>query len=167
MTLQQFFNWIQENPMITLYYYGGLLLAVLLLNNLAEQKAQLYPWNWMYSFIIYLVCIPGIFAVTLNVYFFLFEKRSILDAELLLQFLPIVMMFVIIYYIKRNVNLDDIPGFEKIYGLMWMISLLLCLMWVIDRTHLYAICFVPFYYVLIFLMASIFIIRYFSKKFTQ
>lgn len=165
MTLQQFFSWIQQNSIFVLYYYTALLFLTLLLNSIAENKGQLYPWNWIYSTIIYLVCIPGIFAVTLNVYFFLFEKRSIMDAELLLQFLPIVMMLVTIYYIQKNVTLDDIPGFEKLFGLIWIIGVILSLMWVVDRTHLYAISFVPFYYVLIFIIASIFILRYFTKRF--
>ncbi|MBK8954002.1 MAG: hypothetical protein IPM34_00390 [Saprospiraceae bacterium] len=167
MTLQQFFNWIQENPMMILYYFALIFLFTILLNTLAENKGQLYPWNWMYSIVLYLVCIPGIFAITLNIYFFLFEKRSIMETELLLQIFPVFMMFAIIYFIRKNVQLGDIPGFERLSGLMWIISILLCLMWVIDRTHLYAISFVPFYYVLIFLMISIFLLRYFSRSLSK
>lgn len=164
MTLQQFFEWIQQHPSNVLYYYAALLLSTIALNSMSEQKSHLYPWNWLYSVIIYAVCIPGIFAITLNVYFFLFEKRSIMDTELLLQFLPVLMLFLIIYYIRKNVDLDMIPGFEKLYGLIWIMSMVIIFMWVIDRTHLYAISFVPFYYVLILLVAGIFIIRYFARK---
>lgn len=164
MTLSQFFEWIQQHPTYVLYFYGAVLLLTLGLNSVSEQKSHLYPWNWLYSLIIYLVSIPGIFAITLNVYFFLFEKRSIMDAELLLQFLPVMMMIIILYYIRKNVDLDYIPGFEKLYGLIWIIAILMSLMWVVDRTHLYAISVVPFYYVLILLIGGIVAMRYFTRK---
>lgn len=164
MTLSQFFEWIQQHPTYVLYFYGAVLLLTLGLNSVSEQKSHLYPWNWLYSLIIYLVSIPGIFAITLNVYFFLFEKRSIMDAELLLQFLPVMMMIIILYYIRKNVDLDYIPGIEKLYGLIWIIAILMSLMWVVDRTHLYAISVVPFYYVLILLIGGIVSMRYFTRK---
>lgn len=165
MTLQQFFNWVQDNPMMVLYYFMFLFLLTLILNSVAEQKGHLYPWSFIYSCIIFLVCIPGIFALTLNIYFFLFEKQSIMEADLLIQALPVLMMFVIIYFMKKNVDLDYIPGFDKLYALMWIIGIVLSLMWVIDRTHLYAISIIPFYYVLILLIGGIVLLRYFSRKF--
>lgn len=165
MTLQQFFNWVQDNPMMVLYYFMFLFLLTLILNSVAEQKGHLYPWSFIYSCIIFLVCIPGIFALTLNIYFFLFEKQSIMEADLLIQALPVLMMFVIIYFMKKNVDLDYIPGFDKLYVLMWIIGIVLSLMWVVDRTHLYAISFIPFYYVLILLISGIVLLRYFSRKF--
>lgn len=165
MTLQQFFNWVQDNPMMVLYYFMFLFLLTLILNSVAEQKGHLYPWSFIYSCIIFLVCIPGIFALTLNIYFFLFEKQSIMEADLLIQALPVFMMFVIIYFMKKNVDLDYIPGFDKLYALMWIIGIVLSLMWVVDRTHLYAISFIPFYYVLILLISGIALLRYFSRKF--
>lgn len=165
MTLQQFFNWVQDNPMMVLYYFMFLFLLTLILNSVAEQKGHLYPWSFIYSCIIFLVCIPGIFALTLNIYFFLFEKQSIMEADLLIQALPVLMMFVIIYFMKKNVDLDYIPGFDKLYALMWIIGIVLSLMWVVDRTHLYAISFIPFYYVLILLISGIALLRYFSRKF--
>lgn len=165
MTLQQFFNWVQDNPMMVLYYFIIVFLITIVLNSVAEQKGHLYPWSFLYSCIIFLVCVPGIFALTLNIYFFLFEKQSIMEANLLIQALPLMMMFVIIYFVKKNVDLDYIPGFDKLYALMWIIGIVLSLMWVIDRTHLYAISFIPFSYVLILLATGIVLLRYLSRKF--
>lgn len=164
MTLQQFFQLIQEHPIWVVYFYGALLLGTLLLNALSEREGHLYPWNYGYATLVYLVCVPGIFAVTLNVYFFLFEKRPLMEADLLIQALPVLMLFVIVYLIRRNVSLDDVPGFDKLYSLVVILGILLSLMWVVDRTQLYAISFVPFYYVLLFLIAALFVIRQMWKR---
>lgn len=167
MTLQQFFEWIQMRPLFIVYYFTILFGITLLASFFSKEEAHLPPWNGLFSILIYAVCIPGIFAFTLSIYFFLFEKRSILDTELVLQVLPIFMMILILYIIKRNVDLDAIPGFEKLSGLMWIIGIVLCLMWVIDRTHLYAISFVPFYYVLFLLLGGILAMRFAFKKIIQ
>lgn len=164
MTLQQFFEWVQLKPIFILYYFGLFFLLTLLICAVAGKDLQMPPWNTFLSGIIYAVCIPGIFSITLNVYFFLFEKRSILETELLLQVLPVFMMILTLYVIKRNVDLDYIPGFDRLGNLMWIIGIIFSLMWVIDRTHLYAISFVPFYYVLLFLIGAIIFMRFSFKK---
>lgn len=151
--------------MVVLYYFMTLLLITMILNSIADLKGHVYPWNFIYSILIYLLCIPGIFALSLNVYFFLFEKQSIMEANLLIQVLPILMMFVVIYLMKKNVDLDLIPGFDKLYALLWIIGIVLSFMWIIDRTHLYAISFIPFYYVVILLLGGIGLLSYFSRKF--
>lgn len=74
------------------------------------------------------------------------------------------MMILTLYVIKRNVDLDYIPGFDRLGNLMWIIGIVFSLMWVIDRTHLYAISFVPFYYVLLFLIGAIIFMRFHSKN---
>ena len=47
--------------------------------------------------------------------------------------------------IRRNVDLKDVPGFEKISGLILVITATLALMWFIDRTHIWVISFLPFW----------------------
>lgn len=150
--------------MSVLYYFLAILLATLVLNALSEGQGHNAPWRWLYSVIIYAVCIPGIFSIMLNIYFFLFEKRGLMQAELLLQFLPLVAMLAAIYFIRKNVSLDAIPGFDRIYSLAAIIATVLMLMWVVDWTHLYAISFIPFYYVIILLIGSVLFIRFMLKK---
>lgn len=164
MTLQQFFEWVQTHPMSVLYYFLGVMLGTLVLNALSEGQGHTAPWRWLYSVIVYAVCIPGIFAIMLNIYFFLFEKHSLMQAELLLQFVPVVAMLTTIFFIRKNVSLDAIPGFERIYSLAAIIATVLMLMWVVDRTHLYAISFIPFYFVIILLVGSVLFIRLMLKK---
>jgi hypothetical protein len=66
--------------------------------------------------------------------------------------------------IRKQVNLDLIPGFDKISGLILIIATLMCLMWIIDKTQIYSITFMPFYVVILILLAGFFVIRMGLKK---
>lgn len=159
MTLGEFFTWAGEHPTLLLSFFIAIPLIAILAGMFGKGQGHLPPWKYLYSTLIYLVSIPGIFAVTLSIYFFLFERRSILDMNLYTQVLPVVSMAATLLIIKNQVSLDQVPGFDKISGLVIIIASLISLMWIIDKTHIYAITFMPFYVVILILIAGFFVIR--------
>ena len=138
MTLQDLFNLVAENPKYVVFYFAILPLAALLAGALDNDRGHVLPWNYIYSFLIYAVSVPGLFALTLNVYQFLFERTRVMDVDLILQVLPIVSMVMTLLIIRRNVDLDYIPGFDKLSGLLMIITAVLGLMWLADRTRIIA-----------------------------
>ncbi len=168
MTVQEFFNLIHNHPTYSLYFYLGVPAFALLISWISEPNCYLEPWKYIYSILIYAACIPGIFAVTLNIYFFFWERRSIMDAEVYIQILPILTMILTLFIIRRYVSFEAIPGFDKLSGLIVIIASILCLMWILDRTQIYAFSYLPVYYVLIMLIGGILIVRYiFSRMITS
>lgn len=167
MTLQELFNLIAASPAYVIFYFAIIPFAALLAGLLSKGEGHIAPWNILYSVLIYAVCIPGIFAVTLSVYFFLFERKSILQTDLYTQVLPIVSMVATLLIIRKNVDFDYIPGFDKISGLITMIAATLGIMWFIDRTHIYAITYLRFEVVLFIFFALLLLIRFgWSKLFS-
>lgn len=167
MTLQELFNLIAASPAYVIFYFAIIPFAALLAGLLSKSEGHIAPWNILYSVLIYAVCIPGIFAVTLSVYFFLFERKSILQTDLYTQVLPIVSMVATLLIIRKNVDFDYIPGFDKISGLITMIAATLGIMWFIDRTHIYAIAYLRFEVVLFIFFALLLLIRFgWSKLFS-
>ena len=111
---------------------------------LGSRHCNFYdPWKYLYSSLIYLVCVPGIFALFLSIYVFIFERRSIFQTDIYTQVLPIVSMFATLLLIRRNVSLDLVPGFGKITGLFMMIAAAFAFFWVLDKTHIIVISFLP------------------------
>jgi hypothetical protein len=164
MTLQQFFDLLGENPIIILFYFIALPITAILTGVFSGVDGNKSPWKFLYCTLIYLACVPGIFSVTLNIYFFLFERQSVLDTNLYTQVLPILSMIITLVIIQKNVNLDEIPGFDRMTGLVVIIACLLTAMWVLDRTHIIAITFMPFYYVVLLFIGLLFLIRFAWKK---
>lgn len=165
MTLQDFFDFISEHPAIILFYFIALPLTAFLACVFGKNEGHISPWKFLYSFLIYGACIPGIFSISLNVYLFLFERQSVLDANIYTQILPIIVMGFTLWFISKNVDLDDIPGFDKLGGLMIMIACILALMWMLDRTRIFAITILPFWMVILIVVGLLIVARFGFKAF--
>lgn len=164
MTLGEFFNMCGENPALLLGFFLLIPLVALLALLFSNGQGHLSPWKYLYSILIYLVAIPGIFAVTLSVYLFLFERRSIMDTNVYTQILPIVSMMATFILIRKQVDLDLVPGFDRLSGLVTILSVLIILMWIIDKTHMYSITFMPFYVVVLILVIGFLLVRMGLKR---
>lgn len=167
MTLGQFFDALSQNPAIVLFYFVALPLTALLAGIFGKGDGHLSPWKELYAALVYLACIPGIFAIILSVYLFLFERRSIMDTNLYTQILPIIVMFVTLFIIRKNVDFDDIPGFDKIGGLLMILTVLIAFMWILDKTHIISLVWMPFYYVILMFLVLLVVVRIGWKKMTK
>ena len=74
MTLGEFFELCSNNPSFVIFYFAAVPLTAFLALLLSRGKGGESPWKYLYAILIYLVCVPGIFALTLNAYLFLFEN---------------------------------------------------------------------------------------------
>jgi hypothetical protein len=160
MTLQEFFNLLAEHPAWIIAYFLLIPFTALLAGILGKGEGHLDPWKYLYSALIYLVCVPGIFAVTLSVYVFVFERRSIFQTDIYTQILPVLSMIGTLLLIRRNVDLDLIPGFDKITGLIMMITATFALMWVLDKTHIWVVSFLPFWQGILIFIGLLLVIRW-------
>ncbi len=162
MTLRELFNLMDDpaNATLVLSIFIIMPIAAILLGFIAKNEGHLSPWKYIYSGIIYIVSIPGIFAVTLNIYLFLFENQSVLDTNLYTQVLPILSMVVTLFIVKNNVDLGWIPGFNRLGGMIMMITSALAIMWFVDRTRIWMVSFLRFEYVLVIFLLLLVIIRF-------
>ena len=167
MTVGELFNLLTQNPAIILFYFIAIPLTAFLALIFGKEEGNLSPWNYLYGSLVYLACIPGIFAVTLNVYLFLFERISLFNANIYTQVIPILSMFLTLWLIRKNVDFDDIPGFGKLSGLMIILGGILTFMWILDRTRIIAISIIPFHWVLLIFAGVLIIIWYGWKKIFQ
>ena len=163
MTLQELFDYIASQPNAVIFFFCLIPFAALLGTFLDGDRGHTSPWKYIYSVLIYLVCIPGLFALTLNVYQFLFEKRSIMEMDLILQVLPIVSRIITLLVIRNNMDMSLIPGFDKLSGLLLLITAILGLMWIVDRTRLIAFVNLRFEFV-IFIFIALFLMMRFGWK---
>src|SRR3954470_23958627 len=64
------------------------------------------PWKYIYSVLVYLVCIPGLFASVLTGYELFFQRADLLNVNLAIYFLPIASMIVTLIFIHKTVNFE-------------------------------------------------------------
>lgn len=161
MTLKELFELIGDNPAYIIGYFLLIIISAFLGGIMGKNEGHLSPWKYFYSTLIYLVCIPGIFAISLNIYMFLFDRGKVLETDIYIQILPVIAMIVTLLIVKNNVSLDQIPGFKNVSGLMIMIFAVFALMWGLDRTRIFVVAFVniPFYFLALIFLALLFIVR--------
>ena len=95
------------------------------------------PWKFCYSILVYLACVPGMFAGVLTAYALFFTRENLLDVSFLIYILPIVSMVVTLVLIRKNVSFEAIPGFERLSGLMVMIACSFAIALAIEKTRIF------------------------------
>lgn len=87
-----------------------------------------------------------------------------MNANILVQIVPILSMILTLSIIQRSVPFDYIPGFDKISTLITMICAVLALMYLLDRTRLVVWVNLPVGYFVLILAALLFIVRWGTKR---
>jgi hypothetical protein len=165
MTLREFFDYLSAHPMVIMGYFIVIPLIALLAGWMGRGEGHQAPWKYLYGFLVYAVCIPGIFSVALSAYLFLFEHGgSILNTNLLTQVVPAVSMVLTLSIIRQNIPFEHIPGFGKLSSLMLLIGAVFLLMYLLDRTHLIAFVRVPVHFLLLIVIGLLLVFRYSFRK---
>lgn len=95
------------------------------------------PWKYLYSVLVYLACVPGLFAAVATGYALFFGRENLLDASIVGFFFPVVSMVVTLILIRKNVPYDQVPGFDRLSGLMVMIGACFVIALAIDKTRIW------------------------------
>ncbi|UFH52802.1 hypothetical protein [Spirosoma sp. KNUC1025] len=161
MTLRDFFQMLSGHPALLALLLMTIPLGAFLVNMWSGETAEdIWKWRYVYAVLIYLACIPGIFAVTLAIYLFLFERQSVWDINLIAQVLPVLTMVATLMLIRRKMPFTYIPGFGKLSSFLTLIAALIGILWIIDRTRIYAVTYIPFVYIVVGFVLLLIIIRF-------
>jgi hypothetical protein len=137
MTLRALFEFWGDHPHFLVVYFSVLPLIAWLTGLLFWFSGSEGWIRLLYAALVYLACVPGVMSLAFSIYLFAFERSSVMDADLLLQVMPVLSMFVTLFVIRRRISFDAIPGFERISGLIISISAVLILMFLMDRLRLF------------------------------
>ncbi len=168
MTLGEFLKALSDNPSILCFLYVAVPLTALLASIFGRNEGAKSPWKELYTFLVYTTSIPGIFAITLNVYLFLFERQPILETNIFTQIFPILSMALTLWLVRRNISFEDIPGFDKLSGLILILTAVIIFMWIMEKTQIFAITVIPFtYFILLFIVLLVFIRIGWNKMYSK
>jgi hypothetical protein len=138
MTTRELIQWSGQHPAVLLaMFVAPPLLAWLLGKVHGKENGKLAPWKYLYSVLVYLACVPGMFAGVITAYTLFFSRENLLDANLLVYFLPIVSMVATLVLIRKNVSFEDVPGFDRLSGLMVMVGCSFVIALAIEKTRIF------------------------------
>ena len=138
MTIRDFLNLAGNNALLISGIFISVPVVSWLLGVIHRRgRGWMTPWKYFYSFLIYLICVPGIFASVITAYSLFFQRENLLDVNMLVYFLPVISMIVTLVIIGRNVEFSLIPGFDRLSGLMVMIAVSFASALAIQKTRLF------------------------------
>lgn len=111
--------------------------TILLAKLISKPNRSSSPYKYMYSVLVYLTSLPGVFSIIVVAYTLFFLRGNILDLNLVVSIFPIVSMLITMAIIKRSVDLKFVPGFDKLRGLYLMLTVVFILALVIAKTRIF------------------------------
>jgi len=139
MTARELINIVGALPKwsVLLAFLAPPLIAYILGYVHGRENGKESPWKYIYTVMVYWVCIPGVLSGVLTGYTLFFTRENLLDRDLTVYFLPIITMIATLVLIRKNVNFADIPGFDRISGLITVIAVTFIFVLAIQKTRLW------------------------------
>jgi len=138
MSVEEFLLWSARRPLVPVAIFLGIPALSWVVARLHDrQQAAESPWKYVYSTLIHVSSIPGVFAAVVVAYTFLFTRESLLKLDVVVTFLPIVSMIVTLVVIARRVDLDRLPGFDRLWGLITLLAVSFVIALILDRLRVW------------------------------
>jgi len=146
MTLTDLFAQMTLDPLPIVFYFLAIPIFAVILNWVTKDEAHKSPWNYVYSTLVFLVCVPGTFSVVLCVYSMFFSPQSMLSVNALVYFLPIISMIATIMIVTRNIQMRAVPGFDKLSSLVALLAVTFVVILLIQKMRIFTVFFGSFWH---------------------
>ena len=138
MTIEQFLQWAGSQALWLAAFFTALPLAAWAVNAMARDAADRGPWKYLYSGLVYLCCVPGMFAAAITVYSLFLLRANLLRVNVLVYFLPVASMIATLVVIGRAIRFEKIPGSGRLSGLMILLGISFLIVFLLDRFRVVA-----------------------------
>ena len=135
MSVLELFDYLKDHRWFLLGYTVGLPAFALLLRVGRSGETSRFR-RYLYSLVVYLSCVPGIFVLFSSLYLVAFRRENLLALDLLVFALPVLSMVVTLVVVRKSIDFDDIPGFQRIAGLFALTIGTFALLFVLDRLRI-------------------------------
>ena len=135
MTIDDLLRVAGEQAWLVLAYFAAPPLLTWAMGRLhgTRREGVKRPYGPIYGVLIYLVSVPGMLAAVLTGYGLFFLRADLRSVPILVYFLPIVSMVATWTLMRRQVNLDDVPGFDRLSALLLLIALCFAIAFFMNR----------------------------------
>lgn len=125
---------------------------------LLKRAGKTKACAWFLSIIIYITLIPGICILIIVLYLFFFAGTNLVtQLDIILYFGPIISMIATLIIVSRIMPFRDIPGFDRLSGLMLVTGISFAIILFLYRLRFF-IGFFASLEILILIFAAIFVL---------
>lgn len=165
MSIQDLIDLAQQYPEYLLLYFCVPPVLAFIIGFLHQrQRGDATIWRFAYSGLVYLVCLPGIIALCLLAYNLFFIRGNLLEVNALIYFLPVVSMVVTLIIVGKQSNINNLPGFGRLSGLMTIMALTFAVLLFVYKTRIFIGFFGSFEMLLVLGVVVFMAFRWASRK---
>jgi hypothetical protein len=117
------------------------------------------PAAAIYCVLIYVVSVPGALAAVLTGYGLFFLRADLLNVPILVYFFPIASMLATWALMRRQVDLDSVPGFGRLSALLLLITVCFAVAFLLNRLFFGVLFFGSFWGLLVVAAAAFAVFR--------
>ncbi len=135
MTINDLLRVAAEHSWLVLAYFAAPPLLTFGTGRLhtTPREGARNPYGAIYCVLIYLVSVPGALAAVLTGYGLLFLRADLRFVPIVVYFLPIASMLATWALMRRQVDLDDVPGFGRLSALLLLLAICFAVAFVLNR----------------------------------
>lgn len=138
MTIEEFLAWAGSRPLVPVGVFVAIPIFSWVVGFLHQRtKSTQSPWKFVYSALVFLACIPGVFAAVVVTYTFFFSRGNLLKLDVAVTFVPIVSMIATLVVISRRVDLERLPAFDRLWGLIGLLTVSFVIALILDRLRVW------------------------------
>ncbi|MCK5803905.1 MAG: hypothetical protein KAI66_13790 [Lentisphaeria bacterium] len=124
MSIEDLIQKLGSHPVLLLCALAFPVATAFLLPRLHKPgQGETGVWRYLYSILIHYATFPGVLACVLTGYQLFIQRGNLLSVNLLVYFLPIGVMMATLFLVTRAVDLDRIPGFDRLSGFVTTIAI--------------------------------------------
>lgn len=134
MTLQDLIELQAEYRWVFLGVLIALPILALVIGQYVGKNPPKGNIHYVYSVLVYAVSIPGMLSLAACIHLFFVDDGDFMKVDMLVYFLPIIVMVTTLSIINRTLPLSQIPGFGRISGLLMIAGVLGLIIFFLNRT---------------------------------
>ena len=140
MTLEDFLRYLSGiNPVTILLIFLLPPVLTLLIGLFQKDESPGGPVRYLYSFLVYLVSIPGVFSCVLTAYSLFFLKQNLLQVNLIIYFGPIISMILTLGLVRRKISWDELPGVDRFFAFVILIAVSFTIALGLEKTRIWVL----------------------------
>lgn len=164
MSINQWLHSI-NNPAILIVCFASLPIIAFLTGFFHQRvRGKQTKLRYVYSILTYACTIPGTFFISLIGYSLFFIRTNLLDVNFFIYFLPVISMLITLVIIGRQAEFSQLPGFDRLYGLIVLLLVTYAIVLLIFKTRIFVGVFASMKYILIFAVLVYFLLKWSMKK---
>lgn len=116
MTIEDLLTYLTIDKTGLFLFFILLPIITILITAISAGRSLEKPYSYAYSVLLFAVSIPGVLSVTLWVYSMFFERKSIWQLPFFVYYLPIIIMAICIYILKKKrISIRRLPWTGELY----------------------------------------------------